>query len=125
MHVESHKYTGTSGVYVSAIPSDKSVEAIFDLIHEVSPMHTHLPIEMLSEFIYEAHMTIMYSRNQTIDVDAFKVDDEILALAHEFDYWSGHDGDGYIVLKVKSAPASKLHDSILEQGAEHSSYLLK
>lgn len=114
MNVIKTKYTGTSGIYTSATPSIESVSKIVALLESAD-----YPFS-LDKFKDEAHMTIMYCRNEAIDADSVSVEDEIIALPLRFEHWNGHDNNGYIVLKCVSKPASDLHDHILGLGAEHS-----
>lgn len=107
-------YNGESGVYVAVLPTQESKTQILNMIKDLNPPFP------LKSFDDEAHMTVVYSRNEHIDSSKIIIPEEIIALSIKFEYWDGHDKDGYLVLKMISEPAQKLHDHILMLGAEHS-----
>lgn len=114
MKIVNKGYTGNSGIYVSVSPDDESKKYIREMVKSLNPP---FPLDIFDD---EAHMTIMYSRNECIDEDQLQFPESIVALPLKFEYWDGHDNDGYLVLKMISKPASDLHQHILELGAEHS-----
>lgn len=107
-------YDGVSGVYVSVNPSENSKAFIRKLISDTKPPFS------LDQFDEEAHTTIMYSRNATIDEGRLKIPSDISALPVKLEFWDGHDNDGYLVLSLISKPAKDFHDEVLALGAEHS-----
>lgn len=107
-------YKGDSGIYVSVLPTDDSKNVIRETIKNLNPP---FPLDMFDD---NAHMTIMYSRDEHIDEDQLQLPDSIIALPIKFEYWDGHDNDGYLVLKMISKPASELNEHIISLGAEHS-----
>jgi hypothetical protein len=114
-NVDSNEYTGTSGIYVAAIPTKSDVEHISSLVKSLDAPFS------LDKFNKEAHMTINYSRKKSVDVESIKFPDNgLVGLGFKLDYWLGHDEAGYVVLRVISKGASDLHEHVLSLGAEHS-----
>lgn len=114
MKILNKGYTGNSGIYISVSPDEHSKDTIREMISKLNPP---FPLDIFDD---EAHMTIMYSRSETIDEDQLQTPDSITALPIKFEYWDGHDKDGYLVLKMVSEPASHFHQHLLDLGAEHS-----
>lgn len=114
MKIFNKGYTGKSGIYVSVSPDDGSKNSIREIVKSFNPP---FPLDIFDD---DAHMTIMYSRHDYIDENKLQIPESIVALTSKFEYWDGHDNDGYLVLKMISKPASDLHQHILELGAEHS-----
>lgn len=114
MKILNNGYDGIGGIYVSVIPDNTSKTHIGEYVKSLSPP---FPLDIFDD---EAHMTVMYSRTAGIDVNKLEIPKDIVALPLKFEYWDGHDGDGYLVLSMISKPASELHDHILSLGAEHS-----
>ena len=119
MNINHDKYTGTNGTYVSITPTQESKRALADLIERHHP-----GIFDLSKFVYQAHMTIVYSREYVMKLDPF-IDgvqqvDFMHGLPIKFEFWDGHDGDGYMVLKLVSKDATQLNKLAISAGAKHS-----
>lgn len=114
MKIVNKGYTGNSGTYVSVSPDDESKKYIREMVKSLNPP---FPLDIFDD---EAHMTIMYSRHECIDEDQLQFPESIVALPLKFEYWDGHDNDGYLVLKMISKPASDLNQHLLDLGAEHS-----
>lgn len=115
MIIDHTKFNGNSGVYVSAIPVDTDIVYIKNLVSKLDPDFS------LDKFYDEAHMTIVYSRDSTISIKDINIDEkEFVGLCYKFEYWSGHDSSGYVVLRLFCKSASDVHNHILDIGAEHS-----
>jgi len=113
MKIENKGYYGVGGIYISVLPDNTSKSHIGEYVKSLLPP---FPLDIFHD---EAHMTVMYSKTSGIDVEQMVAPDEIVALPIKFEYWDGHDRDGYLVLSMVSKPASDLHDHILSLGAEH------
>lgn len=115
MQILTTEYSGHSGVYVSVEPDATSKAQLVDLFTSLKPPFS------LDEFKEEAHMTIMYSKSNEIDIGQLgDHPDDLLALSGKLEYWGGHDDSGYLVLHMISKPASDLHDHLVGIGATHS-----
>jgi hypothetical protein len=110
----TNNYDGSSGVYVCALPNEESKNNFLNIIKSTNP-----PFE-LTYFNDEAHMTLVYSRDARLDVDGLVFPNELFALPIKFEFWDGHDNDGYLVMSFISKPASDFHNKLLENGAKHS-----
>lgn len=115
MIINDHKYTHTSGMYVSINPTKPDMNMIKSIVARLNPPFS------LDEFSEEAHMTIMYSRGEQPDVNQLEIpENNVIGLCVGVEYWAGHNNNGFIVLRLISKMASDLHDHILSIGAEHS-----
>jgi hypothetical protein len=109
--------TGTSGTYARADPIYDDVAAVLAAMPAACPFDA----KTLRE---EAHVTIVYSREHAadmslIDKSAFDlrcIEAKITGIEH----WDGHDGDGYVVLKLASESLAAWNRYLIDAGAQHS-----
>lgn len=114
MKVFSTEYSSESGVYVAIMPTDDSKEQMNQFLTKLNPTFS------LEKFNKKAHMSVVWSSEDTIDVSKLKIPDDISAMASEFVFWDGHDDSGYIVLKCICKGSSDLHEQLIGLGATHS-----
>lgn len=113
MKIENLVKTG-EGTYISAIPLRSDIEKMYELFSDLE-----VPFD-LDTFMYEAHMTIVYSRSKSIDPTMVNQQDDIIGIVVGLEFWDGHDGDGYAVIRIISDDSVRLHNHIVDIGAEHS-----
>lgn len=113
MQLHAHKYTHSSGIYACGIPDESSRNAILQMVQLTNPPFS------LEKFQAEAHMTLIYCRTESPLIPELDLSEPLMALAHKFEFWPGHDDSGYVVLKCFSKPASVMHDAFIDAGACH------
>lgn len=103
-------YTGEHGLYSAVEPTPESVEAITKLCKLAG-------FEGLED---DLHCTLMYSPDATIPEDvALKYSQEdYIADVKGFNWWAGHDNDGYLVLELDSAELSAENNRFRAAGAK-------
>lgn len=115
MKIEYKEYTKENGIYVCAELSKKSLDVLNKWLIETNPPFS------IEYYQNEAHMTIMYSKHSYANLKFLEFPtDNIFGLSIAFEYWEGHDKDGYVVLKIISDAAKNLNKRISDSGAEHS-----
>jgi hypothetical protein len=98
---------GDNGVYVSRILDALSRDRLVDFIHE------HALCQMSEKDIDELHCTIMYSPTgidpEHRDNDLNPIPLPCSARVVRFEFWEGHDEDGYLVAVLNSPTLNSLH----------------
>lgn len=99
---------GDNGVYVSRILEPLSVQRLVDFVHE------HALCQMSEHDIEELHCTIMYSptgiSSDHRDNDLSPIPLVCAARVVRFEFWPGHDDDGYLVAVLKSDMLQSIHN---------------
>ena len=107
-------FTGDTGVYVSVVPTDGS------LIH-LSTWAAKLGFPMNNKEAEELHCTVIYSKIPIDPVLATCNPKKVhTARFSHFEYWDGHDKEGYLVCVLQSKDLQELHRKWLSLGAIHS-----
>ncbi len=122
--MNSCTYTGKNGFYSQVTPLDPvALKQIDVLVYHT----TGLTLSEQDAGDIGRHVTVMYSKA------SLKVDPAIVAewssrrfndlpsfeaSVHNFDYWDGHDNEGYFVAALKSDELDKLHAFWKDMGAE-------
>ena len=115
--------------YVSVVPTLSSAHRLIQWLRAgISDMDL---LETMACSLYgEAHVTIMYSRKQGIDLT--KIPDPakltsymyygkaLLGKIKEFEYWDGHNDKGYLVAKLDSPELCALNEKWKQLGLKHS-----
>lgn len=119
MKINQSTYNGNSGIYIAVEPTHESMKKIHDVL-----LTLNCPVP-LDQFKDEAHMTVVYSRQQAIKdltaVHKFASDNPTInALTTQLEFWEGHDKSGYLVLKMTSALSRMLNGIAINSGAKHS-----
>ena len=108
-HAKTYKpYTGgENGIYVSRVPDPLSTERLVDFVHE------HALCRMSDRDIDELHCTIMYSptglSSEATESDIQPVPFPVAARIVRFEFWPGHDDDGYLVACLQSDALQSIH----------------
>lgn len=103
----------SSGVYISVVPTKDSLKVI-----RLFSQSIDLPLS--DEELKEIHCTVMYSKvvpKRLPTLDSSKVYN---ARAIKLDWWSGHDNDGYLVLRLSSPSLTVLHNEWKSAGCTFS-----
>lgn len=121
----------TLNSYVSVVPTATSVSRLINFIRRVLD-DTSIRKAMIDQLNAEAHVTIMYSKENGMDIKNVK-DASILTTFNnpdtglpwtgdvkKFEYWGGHNGSGYIVAILKSLDMVKLNKKWKKYKLEHS-----
>ena len=112
-------YSGKSGLYCCVTP----VKGFGQLRKILSDRLEEENIDC--EPFEEMHCTIMYSRDdaphsirviQLLDAPPFSYK----AWTDKLDYWDGHDGKGYLVLRLTSHDLAVRHEQYKDLGCTHS-----
>jgi hypothetical protein len=104
-------FDGSSGLYVSVSPTFYSSEKLKGWAKHLFPN-----VEIDSD---KFHCTVMYSKVcSTKTVTDTKMD--YLAKVSHFEFWDGHDSDGYLVVVLQSPSLVHLHKKWKSLGAVHS-----
>lgn len=105
-------YTGKSGLYVSVSTLPNYNKLIADWAEEFGK-----PLTSRQE--QELHSTVMWSK-QTVNNTSVDANYNHVARLNRFEYWDGHDNDGYLVAVFDSPSLIHLHKKWLNRGAVHS-----
>jgi hypothetical protein len=105
-------YDRTAGTYVYVEPK------ISDCVN-ISTWSKHLGIPIPKETLTDLHCTVMWSKDVTNDASCDPSQAHVAQLDH-FEYWDGHDGDGYIVAVLTSWDLHQLHNKWKLRGCRHS-----
>ena len=114
------KYAGGNSVYACLVPAPGETRRLLDAVLQTCP-----PFDP-STLRDEAHVTLVYSRHQGVDLQRLHLSEPSMAEASYtaqvvgVEYWEGHDKDGYAVLKLESEAAKALHQAFIAAGAKHS-----
>ena len=103
-------YTGSNGFYAWVNLSTDSLEDIITYFPELK----FTPTELL-----DLHVTVMYSKTAISVYDVIKADHKFYTETNAIgvEYWDGHNGDGYLVVKVESSDLQQLHNKWKQCGA--------
>lgn len=107
---------GSEGVYVSVIPDDQTLIIL-------SEWSRKLGCKLTEDDVDELHCTLLYSRQGT-HIGALPAVREgeltYTARLDRFEYWAGHDNQGYLVAALYSETLSRLNKALVKQIGEHS-----
>lgn len=121
MTIDASKFSGNGSTYACLIPATGETLRLLDLVLSTRP-----PFDpgTLRE---EAHVTLVYSREQQVDLDRLRRNymvyyslKPVVATVEGVEYWEGHDKDGYAVFKLHSEAAVGLNSVLIACGANHS-----
>ena len=112
-------YSGKSGLYCSVAPVSGFAQ-ILNIIRE--------PLENEGLKVYsqeEFHCTVMYSKEEAPhSIRVIKLLDAQpytwKGWSDKLDYWPGHDGSGYVVLRINSRDLAIRHEQYKDLGCKHS-----
>lgn len=112
---DNHKYTATKGVYACAKPKETDVRGILRAVELLGS-----PVDP-DELRNRAHVTLVYSKHQDLsDKNATPDQQPLWATVSGVEYWDGHNGAGYVVIKLESPVFNDLNRFFIENGAKHS-----
>lgn len=112
--------SGNGTTYACLKPATGETRRLLDLVVSTRPPFDP---DTLRD---EAHVTIVYSRNAQVDVEALNAAmlaiclPRVSARVRCVEYWDGHDKTGYAVLKLDSEDAKELNKAFIAAGAKHS-----
>ena len=115
--IDMTRLTGNGTTYACAVPTSETVSRLLRMVDGTLPPFD--PAELRDE----AHCTLVYSKQAGIDPVGLDVGPGQLSLSASMvrvEYWAGHNGAGYVVLKLASPDLSALHKRFLAAGAKHS-----
>ena len=113
--VSTDGHTTNGGTYSKAVPTDDSAQSLMRFILDSKPPFD--PAELRDE----AHVTLVYSKEKSIDLDKLKMNTiNLSARVTGVEYWDGHNNTGYVVAKLASDTLPCLHQSLKDAGAQHS-----
>lgn len=103
-------YTGTKGLFAAAYP----VSGLTNLLRILTPMLQREGITI--QDTEQMHCTLMYSPNhaprvQEVYNHTIRFPFQMEAWVECADWWEGHDGDGYLGLKLKSQDLITRHEA--------------
>lgn len=107
-------YDGTSGTYVSVMPSDESSKVLQHWIRAFR-------LTSLTKPASDLHCTVVWSKTPVGRVEGLC--DATLQLTSEldhFEWWAGHDNDGYLTAVLKSSDLTARSRLWSQRGAVHS-----
>ena len=110
-------YTGKGGAYAKISPVTGSLVKVKTALSQVKGVEFHC-----DELERDPHVTLVYSRTNPIKLQNVVGCNglEVAATISDIVHWDGHDGDGYIVLKLLSPALNKLNKIFIGAGAIHS-----
>ena len=121
MAIDATKFSGNGSTYACLVPAAGETLRLLDMVLGTQP-----PFDP-STLRDEAHVTLVYSREQQVDLDRFRRDymtnmdlKPVTATVDHVEYWEGHDKDGYAVFKLQSPGAAGLNGVLIACGAKHS-----
>ena len=121
MTIDASKFSGNGSTYACLVPAAGETLRLLDLV-----LGTRPPFDpgTLRE---EAHVTLVYSREQQVDLDRLRRNymvyyslKPVVATVEGVEYWEGHDKGGYAVFKLHSEGAVGLNGVLIACGATHS-----
>ena len=120
MTIDASKLSGNGSTYACLVPASGETRRVLDVVVKTMPPFDP---ETLRD---EAHVTLVYSREQQVDMTALNAG--MLAIEYGcataravgVEYWEGHDKDGYAVLKLESSDAAALNKAFIAAGCKHS-----
>jgi len=110
-------FDGTSGFYSKVFPTDYSKRKLSAWANKLRPLDARL---------YEDdkfHCTVIWSKVIPKSVGSTLVPaakGTFVAKLDHFEYWDGHDKDGYVVAVLQSPDLKGLHENWKSHGAVHS-----
>jgi hypothetical protein len=104
-------FDGKSGTYVSVVPDDRSVIKLCEWARKLGYWLDEAAIE-------ELHSTIVYSKVAALSPE-YDTGVQLTARLERFEFWPGHDDEGYLVAVLHSPALVKLHQEWLSKGAVH------
>lgn len=105
-------YTGTAGAYVSVSPIDIYVKVLGKWAEELG-----FPFD--AKRLDSLHCTVVWSK-QTVNNTSVDSSFHHVAKLNRFEYWDGHDNDGYLVAIFDSPSLVHLNKKWVNRGAAHS-----
>ena len=121
MTIDASKFSGNGSTYACLVPAAGETLRLLDLVLGTRPPFDP---DTLRE---EAHVTLVYSREQQVDLDRLRRNymvyyslKPVVATVEGVEYWEGHDKDGYAVFKLHSESAVGLNGVLIACGAKHS-----
>lgn len=113
--------TTFNGLYVNCKLTDQSAADLSKLVAQFLPQDLRTPA-------HDYHVTIMYSKEFSIDMMAAQniattstiAETPRTGFCEEVVWWAGHDNAGYVVCKVKSDSLNATHQKWKDAGAKHS-----
>ena len=121
MAIDATKFSGNGSTYACLVPAAGETLRLLDVVLGTQP-----PFDP-STLRDEAHVTLVYSREQQVDLVRFQRDymtnmglKPVTATVDRVEYWEGHDKDGYAVFKLQSPEAAGLNGVLIACGAKHS-----
>lgn len=116
---KSTDYSGKSGLYASVSP----VKGFAQFLKAVKPLLEEEGVKLYDEVDF--HCTLMYSRDAAPHmIRVTKMLNEgpfrYAAWSDCVEYWDGHDGDGYLVLKLISRDLMLRNEQYKDLGCKHS-----
>ena len=106
MFIDASKFSGNGSTYACLVPAAGETLRLLDLVLGTRPPFDP---DTLRE---EAHVTLVYSREQQVDLDRLRRNymvyyslKPVVATVEGVEYWEGHDKDGYAVFKLYSEGA--------------------
>lgn len=105
--------TVPTSIFVKALPVTNSILRIKDRL---------APLEQWGQKILEdLHCTVIFSKTPgVVNLPCPDKDERYMALSKEIVFWPGHNGDGYLVLKLHSPDLVNLNKCFQEAGLENS-----
>lgn len=110
MKICTRYYTGTHGLYVKAIPDYKTVERLKLLVSQSDP-----PCSIEHQF----HATVVSSDVTPRSIYITYPGSDIFTRLLKAEYWTGFNGRGFVVLRLRAKPFNSFHRMYLYLGAEH------
>lgn len=115
------RYSGNNGFYSSVDPNPESIQRLSEWFTRLYP-HKLVPLNYEQDI--GIHCTIMYSHSALSCTPAFAhhlvsmVEGlPFVANVESFDYWKGHDDDGYFVAKLSCPELQRRHTMWKHVGA--------
>lgn len=106
-------FTRKSGLYVCVEPNAYSNEKLKSWTNEFQEIQKDARIPE------DYHCTVMWSKIVPTCTD-YDPDMDYIARLDHFEYWDGHDKDGYLVAVLTSPSLHHLHKQWVRRGARHS-----
>lgn len=106
-------YDGTSGTYVSVVPTDESCR-VLQHWSSAFQLDNAKPEDSL-------HCTVTWSKAAVGSSSGMCDPDQLFyAELDHFEWWSGHDKDGYLTAVLKSPGLAERNQAWAQRGAVHS-----
>lgn len=113
MRICIKNYTGQRGIYAKLIPDYKTLDKLEKTLRQSDPPFA------LGWFAHRLHTTVICSDSSPQSVYIQFPRQNIVTRIVRAEYWSGHNGGGFVVFRIRSKQVLGMHRAYSALGAIH------